>query len=506
MKFDRKKNSIRNIILGLLNKCVGLIVPFVIRTLIIQKLGAEYLGLNSLFTSVLQMLCLSELGFSSAMVYSMYKPIAEGNDDLVCKMLAFYKKVYTYIGLVVLSLGIILMPFLKYMIASDYPSDINIYVVYLIYLVNTTLSYFLYAYKSSLLNVCLRSDVDSFVTTICNLVMYIIQGAVLLCFSNYYVYAILLPVTTVFINITRSIAVDRMFPQYKPRGKLEKEYIIDIRNRIIGLVGHKLGGVFFSSVDNLVISSFLGLIVLGKYANYYYVFNALNGFMLVIFQAITAAIGNSLVSESIEVNQKQYMRLVFINTVVSGWSSICMLCLYQSFMRFWMGSENMLGLDIAVLLTLYYYIVSVRRVCITYKDAAGMWNEDFWKPYLSVCVNLVVNLILVRLIGLEGVIISSIAALVIVEIPWETHVLFSRYFKCSERNYYFSVLKMTVTFIPILLISLFVTQKFPATFIGLIVQGILCTMIFAIMICIFFWNDSEFRTIRKKICKKGAKL
>ena len=131
MKFDRKKNSIRNITFGLLNKCVGLIVPFVIRTLIIQKLGAEYLGLNSLFTSVLQMLCLSELGFSSAMVYSMYKPIAEGDDGLVCKMLAFYKKVYAYIGLVVLSLGIILMPFLKYLIASDYPSDINIYVVYL---------------------------------------------------------------------------------------------------------------------------------------------------------------------------------------------------------------------------------------------------------------------------------------------------------------------------------------------------------------------------------------
>ncbi len=506
MKFDRKKNSIRNIILGLLNKCVGLIVPFVIRTLIIQKLGAEYLGLNSLFTSVLQMLCLSELGFSSAMIYSMYKPIAEGNDDLVCKMLAFYKRMYTYIGLIVLSLGIFLMPFLKYMIASDYPADINIYVVYLIYLINTTLSYFLFAYKSSLLNVCLRSDIDSLVTTLWNLVMYLIQAVVLLCYSNYYVYAILLPVTTVFINVTRSMAVDWMFPQYRPEGKLEKEYITDIRKKIIGLVGHKLGGVFFSSVDDIVISSFLGLIILGKYTNYYYIFNALNGFMLVIFQAITAAIGNSLVSESVEVNQKRYMRLVFINTAVSGWSSICMLCLYQPFMKFWMGTENMLGLDIAILLTLYYYIVSVRRVCITYKDAAGMWNEDFGKPYLSVCVNLVVNLILVHLIGLEGVIISSIAALVVVEIPWETHVLFSCYFKCSEKMYYCKVLKMTIAFIPISLVSFLVTRRFPATFIGLSIQGLLCTVIFVIMMCVFFRNDIEFRTIRKKYISKGDKL
>lgn len=152
MKLEKTKNARRNILFGILNKVITMFLPFVVRSVIIYALSAEYLGLNSLFSSILQVLNLTELGFSSAMVYSMYKPIAENDDETICALLNFYRKIYFIIGCIVLSLGLLLLPFLDKLINGDVPDNINIYILYLCYLVNTVLSYMMFAYRSSLLN------------------------------------------------------------------------------------------------------------------------------------------------------------------------------------------------------------------------------------------------------------------------------------------------------------------------------------------------------------------
>ena len=171
----RTKNSIRNIGAGFINRIVLLVFPFIIRTVIIYVLGEEYLGLSSLFTSVLSLLNLSELGFGSALVYSMYRPIEEHNDAQVCALLNFYRKVYHIIGIIVLGIGLMLIPFLRQLIKGTWPQNINIYVLYIIYLLNTVFSYFIFAYKKALITAYQRNDIISHVNSIVNIAMYIMH-------------------------------------------------------------------------------------------------------------------------------------------------------------------------------------------------------------------------------------------------------------------------------------------------------------------------------------------
>lgn len=436
MTTDRTTRSAKNALAGIVNKMIGIAAPFLLRTIMIQKLGVEYLGLNSLFSSVLQMLSLTEMGFGSAMIFSMYKPMAEGNTEHINALLGFYKTIYRIIGIIILVVGLVLMPNITLFIASDYPEEINIYVVFVIYLANTVVSYFLFAYKSSILIADQRNDIEMNIISICNICLYISQIAALLLTSNYYVYIVLMPCFTIINNLARYIVVKRKYPQFNNSGNLERTEKKEIMSRVGALVGHRVGGVVFSSVDSLVISSFLGLVILGRYTNYFYIYTAINGIMTIIFQSILAVVGNAVACKTPDANLKVFKELYIINAWQSCFCTACFLSLYQPFMRIWMGNENMLPTIIAVLLSIYYYFVNIRRVCCGFKDAAGMWKDDFWKPYVSVLVNLTINIISVQIIGLPGVVISSIIAIALVESPWETKVLFKNYFKKSTNEYY----------------------------------------------------------------------
>lgn len=187
---NRTKKSLENIIFGMINRFVLMIFPFIVKTILIKQLGAEYLGLNNLFSSILQVLSLSELGVGTAMVYSMYKPMAENDKPTLCALLNLYHKFYTVIGFIILGLGIIILPFLDKLISGSYPKDINLYVLYLIYLINTVLSYFLFAYKKSLLEASQQNSIESKINTVASVLMYICQIFALILTKNYYVFAI----------------------------------------------------------------------------------------------------------------------------------------------------------------------------------------------------------------------------------------------------------------------------------------------------------------------------
>ena len=265
MNDGRLKNSVRNVLGALINKATAIVFPFVIRTIILYYLGTEYAGLSSLFTSVLQILSLSELGIGSAIVFSMYKPVAEGNNAEINALLKLYRKFYYIIGVTILFVGIILIPMIPRLINGTYPNDINLYALYLIYLSNTVLSYFLFAYKTSILNAFQRSDIESNLTTLINTGMYIFQIITLIAFRNYYLYIIWLPIATIVINIVRSRIVNKQYPAIRCDGEVSQEVKHDIFKRVGALIGHQLSGTVNCSLDNIVVSAFLGLKVVAQY-------------------------------------------------------------------------------------------------------------------------------------------------------------------------------------------------------------------------------------------------
>ena len=297
-KIERTRNATRNLIYGMILKIYQILLPFIMRTVIIYTLGVQYLGLNSLFTSVLSVLNLVELGVGSAMVYSMYKPIAEDDEQIICALMRLYKIYYYAIGLIIAIIGIILTPFIPKLISGDVPKDINIYILYLMNLGATVLSYWLFAYKNSILQAHQRTDIVSKVTLVTNTIQYGLQIIALCLFRNYYYFVIAMLAAQALTNVVTAIYADKLYPLFKPKGKLDQNEVKKINQRIKDLFTAKVGTVVVGSVDTVVISAFLGLTVLAVYQNYYYIMNSICGFITVIFASITAGIENSLVTET----------------------------------------------------------------------------------------------------------------------------------------------------------------------------------------------------------------
>ena len=329
MRIERTKNATRNIVVGMILKIYQLLVPFVIRTVMIHMLGMEYLGLNSLFTSILQVLNLAELGVGSAMVFSMYKPIAEDDSATINDLMRLYQFYYRIIGIIILTVGIIITPFIPKLIKSDIPSGLNIYILYYLNLVATVISYWLFAYKNCLLTAHQRSDVISKVTIITNTVMYVSQIIALLLFKSYYIYLIIALLGQILLNIGTAITADRMFPEYRPSKIFNKKLSKDINQRIKDLFTSKIGEIIVNSADSIVISAFLGLTILASYNSYFYILSAILGFVLLFLQACTAGIGNSLIVETLEKNYNDLKELTLIVTWITGFCSCCLMCIYH---------------------------------------------------------------------------------------------------------------------------------------------------------------------------------
>lgn len=494
-KIDRTKNATRNIIFGAIFRIYNIIIPFVMRTAMLYLIGMQYLGLNSLFTSILQVLNLAELGVGGAMVYSMYKPIVDDDKDKICALMKLYKVYYRIIGLVIAVIGLILLPFIPKLISGDVPSDMNVYILYLLNLAATVLSYWLFAYKNCLLEAHQRIDVDSKIGFITTTIQYGLQLLVLIFLKNYYVYLIIALLTQIMKNIITAIVVNSMYPQYKAKGNLNKKEIRTINNRVKDLFTSKIGGVIVNSADTIVISAFLGLNMLAIYQNYFFILNAIFVVVGIIFNSCVAGIGNSIIVESKEKNYKDLNKLTFIIAWISGVCTCCLLCLYQPFVKIWAGEKNQLQFSAVICLCIYYFVYEINQLLNMYKDASGMWHEDRFRPLVTAFTNLTMNLILVQFIGIYGVILSTVLSMLFVGMPWLLHNLFTVLF---ARKYLNSYLKRIFRYTIITILSCFVTYYLCSLInysgiVGVILKGLLCGIVSNIIFLISYCKMPEFR-------------
>ncbi len=493
MRIERTKNATQNIIFGIILKIYQILVPFLIRTAMIYSLGVEYLGLNSLFTSILQVLNLAELGVGSAMVFSMYKPIANDDDKKICALMNLYKLYYRIIGAIVFIVGICVCPFISYLIKSDLPGNMNIYVLYLLNLMATVFSYWLFAYKNSILQAYQRQDVISKITIFVNTLQYILQLIAICIIKNYYLYVIILLLSQILINIITAYKSNKLYPQYKASGNLEKSEIKQINQRVKDLFTAKIGGVIVNSADSIVISAFLGLTVLAIYQNYYYILTAIIGIVSVIFSACTAGIGNSLIIESKEKNFNDLKKFTFIIVWIAGFCSCALMCLYQTFMELWVGKDLLLELSAVVCLVIYYFVYEINSLLNLYKDSAGIWHSDRWRPLVTAILNLILNLILVNIIGIYGVLLSTVVSTLIVGMPWLIHNLSKEVFKISLDKYVVQLIKYTACVTILIAICYYLTNFVKnVSVVSLILKGCICLLVFNVLFIILNYRKKEF--------------
>jgi len=442
MKINRTENAKRNIKFEVVQKVTMILLPFISRTIILKVLGAEYLGLNSIFNSVLQVLNLTELGFSSAIVYSMYKPIAEDNTEAVCSLLYLYKKIYRIIGAGVLCLGILIVPFLQWFIKGGVPNEINIYIVYAIYLLNTVISYWMFAYKSAIPNAHQRKDIISKACIISQSAQLLCQILCLLLAGNYYYYIIFMPAATILNNILISYYVKKYYPQYRCRGKVPKDTLEDIKIKVSGLLIQRICVATRNSLDSICISAFLGLTMTAMYNNYLYIVTALTNMCGMLNGSIVAGIGNKMVVEDAEANYQMMKKIDFIYMLLSGWCAVCMVCLYQPFMEIWVGTNLQFPFGIVVCFSLYFYVLCIGDVRYIFSSAAGLWWESRFRAVAESALNVLLNIVLVQYIGIYGIIIGTLISLLFVNQIYGSAIVFKHYFKNGEHiNYLLAHLK-----------------------------------------------------------------
>lgn len=502
MKSNRIKNTTRNITFGIILKVYQIFCPFLMRTIMIYTLGLEYVGLNSLFTSILQILNLTELGVGTAMVYSMYKPIAENNEEIICALMNLYKKYYRIIGTVIAVVGVVLTPFIPELITGGIPNELNIYILYLLNLTSTVISYWLFAYKNCILVAVQRSDLVSKITLFANSIQYILQFLILIILKNYYYFIISIIVGQILINLLTAHVANKNYPNFYPKGKLNKKYTKEINNRVKDLFTAKLGGVIQNSVDSVVISRFLGLQVLALYNNYYYILSSIHGFAIIIFNSCLASVGNSIITESEEKNYYDFEKLTFVAEWLAGFSSCCLICLYQPFMKIWIGQKNLLPYGVVICFSLYSFIAITNQMLCVYKDGAGIWHSDRLRPLITSMINLILNIITVQYIGLYGVVLSTILSMLLIGMPWMIHNIFEEIFHKNMKHYLKKILYyILVTFVTCIVTTNLCFKIEDLGIITMIIKLVICIIVSNSIFLIAYIKTKEFANVMKMFDK-----
>lgn len=492
MRFSRTKNTLRNMAFGSLSHVINIILPFISRTVILYVMGTQYLGLSSLFSSILSFLSLTELGIGSAMVYSMYKPIAENDHATIKALLNLYRKIYRLIGVVILGLGLCLLPFLKILVPEKLPEGINLYLLYIIYLLNAVLSYWLFAYKNAVIQAYQRGDIGSKIATVITPVSYVVMLVSLAFTRNYYAYVIWLPIFTIITNVLRCILVNRIFPGFEPEGDVSQPLKKSIFKKATALIGTKLNTVVLNAADNIVMSAFLGLTAIAMYGNYHYIMSSIIGFLGIAYSSMTAGLGNSLQTDSLEDNYRNFEKFSFINSWLVGWCTVCLVCLYQPFMRIWVGEELMFPFYVVLEMGLYFFVYQIRKIPVVYKDAAGIWWEDRFRPYVCMIVNVVLNIVLVQIIGISGVILSTVFSL-FVSIPWENHTIFKYVFHRSSRSYYGKMFLSAGTMMLAGTVTLWLCSLLGDSIAAFITKGVVCVIVPNVIFVACNFKRKEFK-------------
>lgn len=505
MRLNRTKNAIKNTVWGIIYKICILLFPFAVRTVLIKKLGIEYLGLNSLFTSILNMLNLTELGVGTAIVYSMYKPIAENDYKTIRALMALYKKLYTAIGIIVVLSGIIIAPLLPHLVNEGVPSGINIYIIFFISLSNTAVTYFLFAYRTCLLNAYQRTDIISKIALVMNVLMYVIQIIVLITIHNYYIYMIIQPIIGAVTNIVNAYFVKKMYPDLYCDGVVDNSILSDIKKKVLGLMMTKIAYMSRNAFDSIIVSAMLGLTAVAMYNNYYYISSSVSAVMVILMTSISAGIGNSIAMDSKEKNEQDMQLINFLYMSLSLLAFSCFLGLYQPFMRLWVGEKYVFSDSVMFAFSVYFLVEKELNVVGQYYDAAGLWWHGKWKGIIEAIANIILNIIMCKLFGVLGIVAATIITILFIGFPLTAYYLYKFYYEKSSFKYIKQQIFQLISFLLIGWLVYFITSRIPfgdglvQNITYLIIRFVISVIISIFMLWLLYFKTSIYRQAKNWI-------
>ena len=504
---SRTKSSAVNFITAVVGQIFGLFASFISRIFFVKILGSEYLGLNGLFTNILTVLSLAELGVGSAITYSLYEPLAKKDFEKCKSLMKLYKYIYIVIGTFIFIVGIIISPFLSFFI-KEMPDINNLNLIFILFVTNTAISYF-YSYKRNLI----IADQNRYIATIYRYAFYFVLNIVQIIFliitKNYFIYLILQIISTFLENFCLSKKADKMYPFIcdKNVNSLDDESIKSIKKNTKAMMMHKIGGTVVSSTDNIILSKLVSLESVGLYSNYYMVIYALNLFFTQLYNSLTPSVGNLWPSSNVIKRRDIFNKIDFLTFWIYSFSSICLLCLFNPFIEIWVGKEYLFDFNIVLILVINFYITGMRKSVLTFRDATGLFYQDRWKAVVEAVINLIVSIVFAIKFGVFGVFLGTFVSSVLTSVWIEPYILFKDGFNDKVFSYFVTYFKRLVLTFIIAIITIFAINLVSVNniYILFIIKFIICLSLPNLILFLIYRNTDEFRYFYDKIFVKLLK-
>lgn len=494
---SRTKSSIKNISFSMITQMVTIVLNYVCRYIFIKTLSEEYLGINGLFSNILTIFSLAELGIGSAIVYAMYKPISQNNEDKIKAYMGFYKKCYNIIALIVLCAGLLIMPYLTFFIKDGANVGIsNLHFIYFLYLLDSVFSY-LYVYKSSILNAMQKNYICNRYQILCKIVMTILMCLSLILFKNFIVYLVIQILFKLITNILISFKADRMYPYIKNTkgSNLEKEESKSIFKNVYALFCNQIGNVLINGTDNIIISKYINLITVGLYSNYYLIISSVSTFIGQIFNAIVASVGNLAVSTDKENTRKLFNKIHFINFIIASFCLIMLTCCLSTFIGVSFGTKYILDKATVVIILINFYLLSMKNVVGTFKYAMGIFWNDKYSTLIRAVINVILSIIFAKSFGLVGVFLGTLVSDLLTTFWYQPHVLFKYGFNVSVSKYFkdFSKYSLITIIEVVTCVAIILWLDLPMTIWSLIVDIGVGLVAFVIITVILFRKNEYYQ-------------
>lgn len=483
---SRSAKAIKNSFFGFVNQFIKLLFTFVSRTIFIKILGEQYLGVNGLYSNILTVLSLADMGLGNVMLFSLYKPILENDKSSIVVLLKYYKKLYQYIMFAILTIGVLFIPFLRYVVNSDLEYN-KLVLYYILNLLNSVASY-IAIYKSALINADQKNYVVSNIQTAFAIIQNIGQAVLLLFTGNYTLYLCFQVACTILTNVTVNLKADKLYPFLKEKIESCEQQIVDKRHIIHNLKStflYRSGTIIMNYTDNILISVIIGTVYVGYYSNYSMLVSIISMFLSIITQALISGLGNLNAEKDKVKSYEVFNNLVIFYQWISTTCSLCLIMVINDFITIWIGKEYLLSTVTVVAIVFNFYIGHVTSPVWMYRETCGLFSQIKYVMLIASGINIVLSIILGRYFGIAGIIAATPISRVLTVVWYEPGILFKEIFQKRVWNYWklqgWLLLNIIVSVIACGTICRFISSNFLGICIKVIVIIVITTLIFAIL-------------------------
>lgn len=501
-KRSRTKNTLISASTGLLGYLVTYLVAFVYRTVFIHSLGKVYLGVEGLFSNILALLSLAELGISTAISFSLYKPLAENDKETIKSLMTYFRKFYIAIAAFIAVAGVILTPFIDFFIKE--PPDIKepLWLIYLLYLASTVASYGI-VYKQTLINADQKVYIVSIVQNLTTVLRSILQMVWLITIGSFIPILVIQIVSQLLSNYVLAIKADKLYPflRTKPIKPLDISTKESISKKIKALFLYKIGAVVVAGTDNILISKFIGIVLVGVYTNYNTLLSMAKTLTNFFIKAVTPGVGNLAVTKTPAEGQRIFHELNFLVFYIFSLLTLEFSVLLNPFITLWIGSDYLLdGFTVSILL-INFYLYGMHQTQLIYRNVLGLYIYCRWKPVAEAIINISASLLFIRYFGLPGVFLGTFTSFVTTTFWVEPYVLYKHYFKRGAKVYCVNYLQYAVFTTGVVSTCKFATKSFElSSWAALIIMGVVLVLIHAFLVLMVFRKKQEFASSFRRIC------